>query len=204
MILSRTSQYAIQALIFVATQPRGVPVLIRTVSERLGVPLPYLAKIMQNLGRGGLIHSFRGRQGGVCLGEGGETTDLMSILTLIDGPGLTESCVLGLKACSDATACPMHKQWKPIKTGIVKLLNEQTLGILAAAVRRGRYRLTELPLAALESTAVEGGVDRAAIGAGALRTAPLNTRSRPRARNPEDAAAKGKARSAGVKRRARS
>ncbi|MCF8149831.1 MAG: Rrf2 family transcriptional regulator [Burkholderiaceae bacterium] len=151
MILSRTSQYAIQALIFMATQPRGVPVLIRTVAEHLDVPPPYLAKIMQSLSRGKLIHSLRGRQGGVCLSEGGEKTDLMQILTLIEGPGLTDDCVLGLKVCGDETACPMHSQWKPIKTRIVNLLNQQTLGKLAAAVRSGKYRLTELPFAALGS-----------------------------------------------------
>ncbi|MBS3917188.1 MAG: Rrf2 family transcriptional regulator [Sulfuritalea sp.] len=161
MILSRTSQYAIQALIFIATQPRGVPVLIRTVAEHLGVPPPYLAKIMQSLGRGKLVDSFRGRQGGVCLREGGEKTDLMQILTLIEGPGLTDNCVLGLKVCGDETACPVHTQWKPIKTKIVKLLNQQTLGKLAAAVRSGKYRLTELPFAALES----GGVARSDIHA---------------------------------------
>ncbi|MCK9381143.1 MAG: Rrf2 family transcriptional regulator [Sulfuritalea sp.] len=153
MILSRTSQYAIQALIFVATQPRGVPVLIRTIADHLGVPPPYLAKIMQNLSRGKLIHSFRGRQGGVCLCEGGEKTDLMQILTLIEGPGLADNCVLGLKVCGDETACPMHTEWKPIKTKILKLLNQQTLGKLAAAVQSGKYRLTELPFAALESKA---------------------------------------------------
>jgi Rrf2 family protein len=163
MILSRTSQYAIQALIFVATQPRGVPVLIRTVAEHLDVPPPYLAKIMQSLSRGKLIHSFRGRQGGVCLCDGGENTDLMQILTLIEGPGLTESCVLGLKVCGDDTACPMHTQWKPIKTKIVKLLNQQTLGKLAAAVQSGKYRLSELPFAALESDGVALGTGPAIL-----------------------------------------
>ena len=154
MILSRTSQYAIQALIFVATQPRGVPVLIRTIAEHLDVPPPYLAKIMQSLSRGKLINSFRGRQGGVCLCEDGEKTGLMQILTLIEGPGLTENCVLGLKICSDKTACPMHAQWQPIKTRIVKLLTEQTLGKLAAAVQSGKYRLTQLPFALLEQKGV--------------------------------------------------
>lgn len=157
MILSRTSQYAIQALIFLATQPRGVPVLIRTVAAHLGVPPPYLAKIMQSLSRGKLIHTFRGRQGGVCLGEGGEKTDLMRILTLIEGPGLADNCVLGLKVCGDDTACPMHTQWKPIKTKILKLLNQQTLGKLAAAVQSGKYRLSELPFAALGSRACAPG-----------------------------------------------
>ncbi len=155
MILSRTSQYAIQSLIYIAAQPRGVPVLIRTVAEHLDVPSPYLAKIMQTLGRAKLVDSLRGRQGGVCLGEGGESIDLMQILTLIEGPGLTENCVLGLKVCGDDTACPLHAQWKPIKMKVVKFLNQQTLGKLAAAVRSGKYRLTELPFAALEPRAVK-------------------------------------------------
>jgi Rrf2 family protein len=124
--------------------------LIRAVAEHLDVPPPYLSKIMQSLSRGKLINSFRGRQGGVCLHEGGEDIDLMRILTLIEGPGLTENCVLGLKICGEETACPMHAQWKPIKTRIVKLLTEQTLGKLAAAVQSGKYRLTELPFALLE------------------------------------------------------
>ena len=42
MILSRTSQYAIQALIYMATQPAGVAVLNRTIAEKLGVS-PHLS-----------------------------------------------------------------------------------------------------------------------------------------------------------------
>jgi Rrf2 family protein len=148
MILSRTSQYAIQALIYIATQPPGIPVLNRTVAQHLNVPPAYLAKIMQNLSRGTLLHSFRGRQGGFCLREGCEKTDLMQILTLVEGPGLAENCVIGLKICSDETACPMHEKWIPIKTRIVELLHQQTLEMLAAAVKSGKYRLTELPDAA--------------------------------------------------------
>ena len=149
MILSRTSQYAIQALIYIATQPRGLPVLNRTVAEYLDVPPAYLAKIMQHLCRGTLLYSFRGRQGGFCLREGCEKTDLMQVLTLIEGPGVTENCVMGLKRCSNETACPMHAKWHPIKTRIVDLLHKQTLEKLAAAVKKGKYRLTELPGAAL-------------------------------------------------------
>lgn len=149
MILTRTSQYAIQALIYIATQPPGTPVLNRTVAEYLGVPPAYLAKIMQILCKGQLLYSFRGRMGGFCLREGKEKTDLMQILTLIEGPGLTETCVLGLKICSDETACPMHAKWQPIKTRIVKLLHQQTLERLAAAVTSGKYRLSELPQASL-------------------------------------------------------
>lgn len=150
MILSRTSQYAIQALIYIATRPQGEPILNRKVAEYLGVPTPYLAKIMQSLCRGNLLYSYRGRQGGFCLREGAEKTDLMQIVTLIEGVGLTENCVLGLKICSDETACPVHSKWKPIKEKIVALLHEQTLDRLAVAVKSGKYRISDLPVAMMD------------------------------------------------------
>jgi len=149
LILSRTSQYAIQALIYIATQPRGEPILNRTVTEYLGVPTAYLAKIMQTLSKGGLLYSYRGRQGGFCLREGGEKTDLMQIVTLIEGAEFTQNCVLGLKLCSDETACPMHTKWKPIKEKIVAMMHEHTLERLASAVQSGKYRIHDLPAALL-------------------------------------------------------
>ncbi len=145
MILSRTSQYAIQALIFIATRPSGEPVLNREIASYLGVPSAYLAKIMQNLCKGNLLYSYRGRLGGFCLREGAEKTGLMQILMMTEGPSFTQDCVLGLKVCSDATACPMHAKWLPIKQKIVAILNDQTLEKLARAVQSGKYRLTDLP-----------------------------------------------------------
>ncbi len=153
MILSRTGQYAVQALIYIATQPPGEPILNRKIAERLNVPTAYLAKIMQTLCKGNLLYSYRGRQGGFCLREGGEKIDLMQILVLIEGVGFTEDCVLGLKVCSEETACPMHNKWKPIKEKIAALLREQTLEKLAQAVKTGKYRIADLPMAAM---AVDG------------------------------------------------
>lgn len=145
MILSRTTQYAIQALIYIATQRSGEPVLNRSIADYLGVPPSYLAKIMQILCRGHVLYSFRGRQGGFCLREGAEKTDLMRVVSLIEGPDLTDTCVLGLKVCEDLNPCPLHHQWNPIKQKVVKILREQTLERLAAAVRTGKYRIADLP-----------------------------------------------------------
>ena len=145
MILSRTSQYAIQALIFMATQPRGMAVLNRTIAEHIGVPPTYLAKVLQNLCRSNLLYSFRGKQGGFCLRERGKEINLMQIVLVTEGLGFTEECVLGFKVCSDKMPCLMHAEWSPIKQEIVKLLRDQTLGFLAITVLSGKYRLTDLP-----------------------------------------------------------
>jgi Rrf2 family protein len=153
MVLSRTSQYAVQALIYIATQPPGEPVLNRDIADRLNVPAAYLAKILQNLCKQGVLDSFRGRLGGFCLRDGMQHTTLMQVLVLTEGPDFTKSCILGLKECSDATACPLHFKWVPVKKKIIALLNEMNLDELAKAVMTGKYRLSDLPAGALPQAA---------------------------------------------------
>jgi Rrf2 family protein len=149
LILSRTSQYAVQALVYIATQPADGPVLNKDIAARLNVPSAYLAKILQNLCKQGVLESFRGRLGGFRFRDGKERTNLMQILLLTEGPGFTKDCVLGLKVCSDATACPMHFKWVPVKEKVIAVLREQTLDKLAKAVLTGKYRLADLPQTAV-------------------------------------------------------
>jgi Rrf2 family protein len=147
MIFSRTSQYAIQALIYLATQPDGELVLSRDIAQRLGVPSAYLAKILKDLSRAQLLHSFRGRNGGFSLRSGAGKNSLLDILLLMDGPRVDRECLLGLKACQDETACPLHRKWKPVKKDILVCLGNITLINLAMAVQSGQYRLCDLPQA---------------------------------------------------------
>lgn len=151
MLISRTSQYAIQALIYIALKEVGTPILSREVAEQLGVPAAYLAKIMQMLCKGGVLTSFRGRLGGFALKQKPEQIDLMRVMLVTEGQDFTKDCVLGLKECSDETACPMHVKWKPIKTEIINMLNDHNLATLADAVRVGKYRLTDIPGVLLQS-----------------------------------------------------
>lgn len=154
MLISRTSQYAIQSMIYIATQVPGTPVLSREIAEKLQVPAAYLAKIMQLLHKGTLVTSFRGRLGGFCLNGESGNIDLMRILLITEGPNFTKDCVLGLKVCSDETACPMHAKWKPIKEEIIQLLHQQTLSIMSEAVSSGKYRISDIPYAVLPDIAL--------------------------------------------------
>jgi Rrf2 family protein len=147
MIFSRTSQYAIQALIYLATQPRGQLVLNREIADSLGVPTAYLAKILQDLSRGHILDSTRGRRGGFSLRTGAEKTSLLDIILLLDGIRVKRECLLGLKQCGDETACPVHRKWKRVKNDMLSCLGGLTLSQLAEAVQRGQYRLSDLPLA---------------------------------------------------------
>ncbi|MHC4261652.1 MAG: RrF2 family transcriptional regulator, partial [Planctomycetota bacterium] len=60
-MISRASEYAIRALTYLASQPSGSFHLARDMGERLEIPAPFLAKILQPLVSRGLVHSQRGR-----------------------------------------------------------------------------------------------------------------------------------------------
>jgi len=147
MIFSRTSQYAIQALIYLATQPRDQVVLNRNIAHSLGVPPAYLAKILQDLSRSELLDSTRGRNGGFSLRAGAESASLLDIVFLLEGLRVKRECLLGLKECADEHACPIHRKWKGVKNDMFATLGSLTLGHLADTVRRGEYRLCDLPQA---------------------------------------------------------
>jgi Rrf2 family protein len=147
MIFSRTHQYAIQALIYLATQPSGQLLLRRDIARKLGVPPAYLAKVLQDLSREQLLHSCRGRDGGFSLRSGVAERNLLDILMLMDGPRVDRECLLGLKMCADETACPVHRKWKPVKQEMLDCLGNVTLTHLAQAVASGQYRLSDLPQA---------------------------------------------------------
>lgn len=97
MILSRTSQYAIQALIYIATQPRGELILKRELAKQLNLPPTYLAKILGDLCSGGLLYSTRGRRGGFCLRENVEHADLLRVLCLTEGAAFSQGCGAGFE-----------------------------------------------------------------------------------------------------------
>lgn len=149
MILSRTSQYALKALIYLASQPGGQPILIREIAAQLGAPCAYLSKTMRILSKGKLIHSFRGRNGGYCLRDKAELIPLMEILLLIEGSRFAQPCMLGVGECRSDTPCPVHCGWQPVKLEILRFLDESCLGQFADEVRSGRCRVADIQLAML-------------------------------------------------------
>lgn len=132
MLLSRSSQYTLQALIYLARQPPGKRVMIKDIAENLELPVFYLGKLIQGPARVGWLVTARGRGGGICLAIDAEHINLLDILQLTEGQRIKRECLLGLKDCDDASACVMHCDWKPIKQELTENLGHYTLATLAS------------------------------------------------------------------------
>jgi Rrf2 family protein len=115
-----------QAVIYLARH-NAAPVLSRRIAEELGIPQHFLAKILQDLTRRGLLQSFKGRGGGFQLARSASAIRLLDVVEAIDGREFIDGCVLGLPECSTESACLVHSQWSLIKARIMTMLGEKSL-----------------------------------------------------------------------------
>jgi DNA-binding IscR family transcriptional regulator len=46
---------------------------------------------------------------------------------VLDGPGLFETCVLGLPGCGTEKPCPLHNRWREVRGGIHAVLADTSV-----------------------------------------------------------------------------
>lgn len=130
-MLTRSSEYALRALTYLSLQEdRTRWVLARHIAAELGIPSPFLAKILQTLAGATILESQRGRRGGFRLNRNPERLSLLEIIEPFDRLESQRLCVLGQKVCSDETACPLHHTWKHSLNSFLHRLRTTTLADL--------------------------------------------------------------------------
>jgi len=135
-MFSRSAEYAVRAMVFLANQPPGRLTGAREVSEAEQIPGAFLWKILQNLTRRKLIRSFKGVHGGYELARPAVEITLENIVEATDGQEVVTGCVLGLAECSEENPCPLHNSWKEVKTKLTEMLEQTTLADLAEVARK--------------------------------------------------------------------
>lgn len=139
MIFSPTCQYALRALIYLATNENGGPIVGRVIADSEKIPRQFLAKILHSLGNSGLVSSTMGPGGGYELSRPGSAITVREIVAAVDGPLVWDDhCVLGLDECSDKNCCALHDQWKVFKERLQKSVSTLTLEEAAGTLAKKR------------------------------------------------------------------
>jgi Rrf2 family protein len=131
-MITTTGEYALRAMAYMAQLPQGQYALAKAMGKELGIPANYLSKVLQALTRHGLLHSLRGRNGGFQLERNPREICLYEILAAVEPIKRYETCILGEKECSDATACPIHATWKQARGKVLTMFQNTTLTKLVA------------------------------------------------------------------------
>lgn len=137
--MTRSSEYALRALIFLTQHKDEWPIPGRAIAKGAGIPAKYLQKILGDLSRTGVLESSPGRTGGFRLRRPADRIPLIDVL----GPFerfQENRCPFGNAVCSDRNPCRAHDEWKKVVGTERRFFAEMTINDVAEARRPKRRR----------------------------------------------------------------
>lgn len=114
------------------------------MAEKLDISFYFLTKILQMLTQKGILHSYRGPNGGVALAVKPENLYILDVMYLFEGDDFLDVCLLGMPGCGEKKPCPVHEFWKHTKGVLKEEFRKTSLALLAEQIRVGDVRLLEL------------------------------------------------------------
>lgn len=112
-MLTRTSHYALRALIFLTQHEDRWPISGLHIAREVDIPPKYLSKVLGDLVRNGVLESSPGRTGGFRLKLSAECTMLIDVLAPFEHFDL-RACPFGNHHCNDERPCGAHRTWKQV------------------------------------------------------------------------------------------
>jgi len=143
MIYSRSAEYAIRAFVHLAQVPEGKFAMVKNIAREEQIPSHFLAKILQQLARKGLLRSSKGPTGGFSLRVPASDISLLNIVEALDGLSAYEQCASGLPECNDEMPCSMHDSWKDLRERIKDYLGRNSITDLVKALEQKRREIAK-------------------------------------------------------------
>lgn len=140
MKLSQESRQALNALTYLARQPKGDVVESAEIATALDISPAFLSKILQRLGRAGFVSGHRGAVRGYSLARKAGEINVRDVAIAIDGDDLFNRCVFWSQPCSNNTPCILHEEWAKVRPEIENDLAELTIEALATRAPRKRRK----------------------------------------------------------------
>ena len=141
MQITRSEEYGLKGLVFLARQPPEKMALVSDISRDQRIPEKFLAKIFQRLSKVGLLRSSRGAKGGFSLGRPASKITLREIIEAIEGPIAVSRCLLKNGECGEEDTCPLRDVWQEAQESFLGVLNRTTVEDLAKrAVQIGKRK----------------------------------------------------------------
>jgi len=132
MRMSAKAEYAVRAMIQLATVDDGVRVKTEELAQAQGIPPQFLVDILSDLRTDRLVRSHRGREGGYELARPGSEISIADVLRCIDGPlASVRDIGLGDLPYSGPTAA-LTDVWRALRASMRSVLERTTVADVAA------------------------------------------------------------------------
>lgn len=156
-MLTRKGKYGLKAMIALAKEHGGGPVLIGDLAEQEAIPKKFLENILLTLKHRGLVHSRKGPHGGYQLGRAPEKISVGDVVRALEGPLALVSCVsqTAYAACEECVTerdCAVRRVFQQVRDETARILDGTTL----AAAADGPPDLADVP-SRHDATGLSGG-----------------------------------------------
>src|SRR5271167_301955 len=132
MRMSAKAEYAVRAMVQLATLDDDVRVTTDDLANAQGIPPQFLVDILSDLRNDRLVRSHRGRDGGYELARPGTEISIADVLRCIDGPlASVRDIGLGDLPYSGPTAA-LTDVWRALRASMRHVLEETSLADVAA------------------------------------------------------------------------
>jgi Rrf2 family transcriptional regulator, nitric oxide-sensitive transcriptional repressor len=142
-MLSQTTDYALRLAVHLASR-QGAIATISELAQATKIPEGYLAKVLRQLGRAGLIHSQRGPHGGSVLARAPNEISVLDVVQAVDPLRRITACPLGLRS-HGFNLCPLHRRLDNAIAWVEQAFRQSSLSELLSD-RKGSRPLCESPL----------------------------------------------------------
>lgn len=131
--ITRDTDYALRALLFMAKLSMGEDKRIITVDEIAdgeGLPERFLRRILQRLAKNKILSSYKGQDGGFSFLKGPAEIGFVDILEIFQGGIDFTNCQLRGKECLDIDDCPLRRKLRDVNEVVADKLKEITIASL--------------------------------------------------------------------------
>lgn len=132
MIITRATEYAIRAILYMSRQPAGEVVYKKDICKAQEITPAFLTKILQPLIKDGIVGSQRGVGGGFFLAKPPAEISLLDVIKSQEGPVYLNQCLVKEGACDRQFFCPVHGAWVQIREEFMRILSRYDFAGLAA------------------------------------------------------------------------
>ena len=133
-MLSKKTQYALQALSYMAGEKSDAPILIAEIAQEKYIPLKFLESILLELRKAGFLASKKGKNGGYFFAVPPAAIKLSSIFRIIEGPIALLPCVSlnFYEKCTDCNEkkCGINKVMIEVRDNTLAILDKRTVADL--------------------------------------------------------------------------
>ncbi|MBW2526970.1 MAG: Rrf2 family transcriptional regulator [Deltaproteobacteria bacterium] len=124
-MLSQSAEYALRAVVALAYDPQA-PLTTRQIAERTKVPAGYLSKVLQSLGRAGLVAGQRGLGGGFRLARPAGSVSILDVVNAVSPLQRIVRCPLS-RADHRGELCALHQRLDRAYGQVEKALSRTTI-----------------------------------------------------------------------------